>query len=248
MRVLVIAMLLAAGRAAGEPTHDFLGVLLAGETVELAPKSEGRIETVRVKPGDRVARGAVVAVLDVRPLRRQLAIAQAALAEAHRRVTRRLPLTRGLVAISSDELGTARLQMLEARARVQQLREALVATEVRAPFGGVVSARYADAGAIVGPGHPVVRLITEEAPRVRFAVPEDRIEDIAVGARVRIELKTPRLILVGVVETVAPEIDSAARMFFVVATLQAPPRSRWSSGRVARVAPITASARDTLVD
>src|SRR4051812_16415 len=71
-------------RAAG-----FVGVLLAGESVDIEPRSEGRIDEVLVKPGDRVLRGAPIARLDVRAIVHQLAIARAALAGASHRYTRR---------------------------------------------------------------------------------------------------------------------------------------------------------------
>src|SRR5690242_17521981 len=42
----------------------FLGVIVASESVDLTAPLEGRIESIRVQPGDRIRRGEIVATLD----------------------------------------------------------------------------------------------------------------------------------------------------------------------------------------
>ena len=69
------ALVSAAEEAPPEKT-SFLGVVLSGETADLAPKVDGRIESVLVRPGDRIRRGAVLARLDRRQMRRSVAVAQ----------------------------------------------------------------------------------------------------------------------------------------------------------------------------
>src|SRR5207302_2807991 len=88
---------------AAPPDPGFLGVVLLGESVELEPKVEGRVQAVFVKPGDQVARGARIAALDVKQLEEELTIAKAGYHEARRRLARRLPLARGLAAVTPEE-------------------------------------------------------------------------------------------------------------------------------------------------
>src|SRR5205823_4342735 len=57
-------------------------------------------------------------------------------------------------------------------ARVELLRVRLGERELRAPFDGIVAARYAAAGAVLSSGEKVVRLISTER-EVRFAIPND---------------------------------------------------------------------------
>jgi RND family efflux transporter MFP subunit len=216
----------------------FLGVLLAGETVEVAPKIEGRLEQVLVRPGDHVAKGAPVARLEVRTLRADLRLALASLADAKQRLKRRIPLAHGV--ISAEELADARAQVVARRNHVEHLKAGIADAFLPAPFEAVVAARYVNPGTFVGPSRPVVRLLSGDSIRVRFAIPETDAGKVAIRSRVRITVQPRGERFTGVVESVAPEVDAAARMIFAVATVDVPSEARaaLSSGMAARVSPL----------
>jgi len=244
------------------PDEEFLGVVLARQSVDVSAKLDGRIEQVHVQLGQRVPRNGVIATLDVRSIQQELAMAEAALeaAEAeHERAAleladarERLERSRNLgdlVAretlansqyqekIAAARVESARAQIAERRARAEQLRETIADATLRAPFEGVVAARYLDPGTVVTPGTPVISLISAGDLRLRFAVPEKRAADLAAGQRVSVRLETVPVQLQGTVEHVAPEVDAAARMVFVEARLESPesPKATIPSGAVARV-------------
>jgi multidrug efflux pump subunit AcrA (membrane-fusion protein) len=54
--------------------RGFLGVVLAGESVDVEATVDGRLPPVFVEPGDEVGRGAPIAQVDVRPLVRELRV------------------------------------------------------------------------------------------------------------------------------------------------------------------------------
>src|SRR5262245_27318778 len=60
----------------------WIGVILGGESVEIEPGVGGRIDKVFVNPGDRLERGDVIAELDIRSLRQDLVMTQAATEDA----------------------------------------------------------------------------------------------------------------------------------------------------------------------
>lgn len=223
-------------RVSAPAPRDYLGVVLSGESVELAPKTEGRLQSVLVKSGQHVARGAVVAELDVSSLKHALSVAQAALADAQQRLSRRTRLAAGV--LSQEELANARINVVEKRGRVTELKASLADAKLRAPFDGVVAARYLDAGAMAGPTHPIVRLLGGGDARVRFAVPEGESARVSTGERARVQVKALDVPLSARVESVAPEVDAATRMVFAVARLDVPPGVAQSltAGMVARVA------------
>jgi RND family efflux transporter MFP subunit len=229
----------------------FIGVLLSGEAVDVAPQFEARLEAVHVQLGDRVERGARVANLDARPIRRELAMARAALNAAQAQVSqarierdqsrqqldRRKDLS---AAVSKEELESARFklqkgkaalemaraQVAEKRAQVQQLREKLANVVLRAPFSGFVALRYVDRGAVVRPTQPVIRLLSTEGFRVRFAVPPARSKDVSIGRRLRVAVEALRTEIPGTISHAAQEIDAAAQMIFVEGKLEVPERLR----------------------
>jgi RND family efflux transporter MFP subunit len=216
--------------------RGFLGVVLTGETVEVASKAEGRLEEIFVKPGDHIKRGEPIAQLDVRTQREELRIAEAQLHEAHQRYVRRAPLLRG-GGISGEELSETRSAMLQAEARVRQLQQALAEARVVAPFDGVIAAKYYDIGAVVAPGHPIVRLLGKSDPKVRFAITEDKIASVSAGGKVRVHLDHVNVDVEGVIDSVNPEVDAGSRLSLGTAKLTVPQglQGRLSTGQVAWV-------------
>jgi RND family efflux transporter MFP subunit len=217
------------------PPRDFLGVLLTGQDVDIAPKVEGRVLTVVVKPGDRVHRNQVLAHMDVRAARESLHLAEATLADAKARLARRTGMAAGV--LSQEEISNAEALVLDRRARVGELRALINDAAVRAPFDGAVTTRFLDPGAMAGPARPIMRVVGGSDVRVRFAIPEEQTGSVAAGMRAHLSLKSQAQPLVAVVESVAPEVDAAARMTFAVARVELPPRgaAQLSAGMVARV-------------
>ncbi|HEY2746046.1 MAG TPA: efflux RND transporter periplasmic adaptor subunit [Polyangia bacterium] len=248
--------------------EEFLGVIMAPESVDVTSQLEGRVLGIGVRPGDFAATGALLATLDTRSARQSSIMATAELtaaeselekarierAEADERLERRqstveLRSEARVSTVSKEELATSQYQarlatvrvaaaeasVTEKRAHVAEARALVEAGELRAPFAGTVVARYADRGALLRKGAPVVRLIGAGELFVRFAVPEERAGDVASGDT--LVVTTGVMTLTAVVEKIAPEIDAASRTLFVEATLRVPPelRGRVRSGQVAHL-------------
>ena len=242
----------------------FVGVIVAHESVDIVPKASGRIKELLVRLGDKVGRDTVVARLDAEAARQDLHMAEASLhaaqaeldkttleaSHAHERAERRSPeAAHGEHLFSSEEVSDARYQdklsgplvmtaratVAEKAARVRQLRSALTDLDLRAPFDGTVSLRYVDAGAVVGPTTPILRLINPDDLWVRFAVPEGRAAEVAAGEKLRVALDAMNDVT-AVVEKIAPEVDAASRMVIAEAKLELPPaaKSRVRPGLAAR--------------
>jgi RND family efflux transporter MFP subunit len=243
--------------------HRFLGVILARSSVDVAARFEGRLRAVHVRLGDSVPSGGPIASLDVPSLRYDLRMAEAALqtaeaeqervnvelAEAAERFARRKALSAEALTSGEDlasaryqhklaeaRLSAVRAQLAEKRAHVEQLRQSNADAEIRAPFEGIVAARYVDPGANVTSATPIVRLISAGDLFVRFAVPEEKAATLAVGLPVRVGASDDRVSLCGNIAKVSPEIDAASRMVIVEARLDTPPAGApVLSGEMARV-------------
>jgi multidrug resistance efflux pump len=124
----------------------------------------------------------------------------------------------------------ARSRAAEQAARVRQLETSLSHNEIRAPFDGRVAARFADPGAVVGPGSPLVRLISAGDLLVRAAVPPD---PVAVTVRAQ-GFQVP-----GKIQRLAPEVDAASQMVLIEVQLAPTPEmeSRLQTGLVVDVSP-----------
>lgn len=144
--------------------------------------------------------------------------------------------------LAESTVDRAKHSVLEHGARVAQLKQMLAEAAIRAPFDGIVAARSAEVGTMVRAGSPVVRL-NSTSLWVRFAVPEDKAERIQLGERMRVlpnklmgaaasgepaggqEEKDKHPIIEVVVEKIAPEVDTASRMIFVEARVDAAAKS-----------------------
>ncbi len=228
----------------GPPAPGYFGIVLPAESAAIEPYVAGRVERVFVKPGDHIAKGDHIALLDSRSLEHELAAARAVYAGAASRLGRRLALanqpgsaTAAISVISTDELEAARFEAAKQLATVSALARSLADTRVTAPFDGMVAEQYLYPGAVAGPGHPILRIVGQGLPRLRFAVPGDEASRIAVGAPVRIELGSPPVRLPASVISVAPQVDTASGMVFAVANLPVPPdlQKPFMAGTPARV-------------
>ncbi|KFA90518.1 hemolysin D [Archangium violaceum Cb vi76] len=254
----------AASRTALE--EPFLGVIIAHETVNVSTRFDSRLEKLEVEVGQRVHAGQVLARLDTRSLRQDLAAAEAslqgsraeeqaarlALSEARAKKARYFtPRSLELGVYSQEELDKVRYEESTANARLraarsQTLQRSAEATELRqnlddatlvAPFDGVVAAKLSSPGARLAAGQPVLKLLGTGGWKVRFAVPEDAARRLQTGGPVEVKTVQRGLALDGTVESVAPEVDSAARLVFATATFNQPPPPEVSTGMVVHVRP-----------
>lgn len=229
--------------------RGYVGVVVARESVDIAPKAAGELVAVHVRVGDRVEAGEPIARLDDRLAREELEMTQASLhaakarhsqakisaAQARRAYEESKSLVRAGHASRSDlrEADSERLRSSAAvketqaetanlRASLRQRQRVLAETVLTAPFSGRIAERYADGGTVVAAGSRIVRLISGTAPWVRFAVPPADIGRLTVGDIVRTEVETLDASVRATVHQVTPEVDTASRLVFVEAQLEFP--------------------------
>ncbi|MEY4298453.1 MAG: hypothetical protein RLZZ423_1632 [Cyanobacteriota bacterium] len=140
------------------------GELGAFRKVNVSPKRQGVLEKLYVEEGDQVRAGQAIALMDSgdlddrqQELQAQLDSARAQLARSRSELERNEGLFRQK-AISQNDYNRIRATYLVDRASAQAAQQRLEQRgvegrelTVRAPFSGVITARYADPGAYVTP-------------------------------------------------------------------------------------------------
>ena len=208
------------------------GSLAAWQEAIVGAEANGlKVTEVRVNVGDRVQRGDVLAVLQADTLRAELAQAEAALAEATasaQEAKAQSDRARSLQqqgffsnaqlsqTLAADASAQARVQSARALVQLQNVR--LSQTLVRAPDAGVISARQATVGSVVGAGTELFRLIRQGRIEWRAEVTAAEIGRIQVGAPVNIKAASGQL-LQGKVRMVAPSVDAQTRNALVYVDL-----------------------------
>ena len=210
------------------------GSLAAWQEAVIGAEANGlKITEVRVNVGDRVQRGDVLAVLQSDTLRAELVQAEAALAEATasaQEAKAQSDRARSLQqqgffsnaqlsqTLAADASAQARVQSARAMVQLQTVR--LSQTQVRAPDAGVISARQATVGSVVGAGTELFRLIRQGRIEWRAEVTAAEIGRIQVGAPVQVKAASGQQ-LQGKVRMVAPSVDSQTRNAIVYVDLPA---------------------------
>lgn len=253
--------------ARSEKVATYVGVIVASETVNLSSELRGRLETVSVRPGERVSRGMVLAEIQPLNLPEQIVSAEAAvqvarsgvsqaetaLRLARERVSRveaapdmfsaeQRSVAMGARDTSEKELEAARARLVQAGSELQRLRGQSARRVLRAPSDGWVAARLLDPGALVEAGEPVVRLKRGDRYLLRFAVPPAEAARWAPGTPILWHPDGQEGSYEAAVARVAQQVDPASQMVFVEVDLDAASATGLvRDGLVVRVEPRVAS-------
>ncbi len=193
------------------------GTVEAARTADIASRVAAVIESVRVEEGAPVHAGDLLLSLDGRDLRARVRAAEAALQAAtaqHERV-------RALFA--RDASTRQELEAAEAgRAVAQADRDAAAAqvgyVEIRAPFDGVITGKWARAGDLAAPGRPLLSMQGAGLLRVTASVTRAQAERLAKGQSLEAVLEGGEAVAARV-SALAPAGDPASLRFLVKADL-----------------------------
>jgi RND family efflux transporter MFP subunit len=214
-------------------TEEVVGTVRAKLHASIEAKVSGRVETMRVTPGQIVRAGELLAQLDAREIQARLDQALA-LREQAVRDTERL---RGLLAqnaVSRQEFETVESRNRVAAASVTEAETMLGYTKIVAPFDGVVTHKFSDVGDLATPGRPLIELDDPKLLRLEADVPEALINRVQLGSTLRVGAALEGREIAAAVSEIAPVADPASRTFNV--TLDLPANAGLRAGQFARVA------------
>jgi len=222
------------GQLAGATTRDYAAEVHARIESRLAFRVGGKITKRPVNLGDRVTTGQALAQVDPSDLRFGQDAARAALSAAQVNYDqtaidfKRYQDLRAQGFISAADLerrnsglqaAKAQLDQARAQAGMQTNQAAYAVLAADAP--GVITAVYADVGAVVGAGTPVVSLAHDGPRDVVFAVPEDQLPIFrslqGKPGAVSVTLWGGKAAIPAAIREVAAAADPASRTFQVKA-------------------------------
>lgn len=208
------------------------GNIAAWQEASVGSEASGlRLSEVRANVGDTVQRGQVLAVFasesvaaDVAQARAGVAEAQAQAADAAANAERaRAFEANGMMSkqqisllLTGEQTAKARLDSAHALLAVQQIR--LKNAQVLAPDSGIISARGATVGAVVGAGAELFRLIRQGRLEWRGEVTSSEMARIKPGTAVMVSAASGTKLL-GKVRVVAPTVDPVSRNVLVYVDL-----------------------------
>jgi RND family efflux transporter MFP subunit len=163
----------------------------------LNAKVGGYVREIHAERGQAVKREQVLAVIEAPETQQDVAAAQSEAANKRRNADRARALAPGVV--SAQELENAVNDERVARANLRRASAQRGYTELRAPFDGVVTARYVDPGAFLPAGTsaaPIVEVGTVDRLRIFVYVGQDAAAFVRAGDSVTLwqdELPSKRI-------------------------------------------------------
>jgi RND family efflux transporter MFP subunit len=189
-------VLVATVAPAARPANAYTGVVAARTDSGLGFRVGGKIVERRVDPGDRVARGDTLLVLDVEDFALQLRAAQSRVRAAESQLRQaqdderrfRQLAANGAESQRTLELATTSLRVAQAeaaaaRAEASQIENRRSYSTLRADGDGVITEVRVDRGQVVAEGQIVVRLAHDGAREAVVDIPETQLARASSRAR-----------------------------------------------------------------
>ncbi len=218
---------------------NVVGNLIGATTVDVVPRTPGRLVSVNVKLGDAVRRGQQLAKIEDQEIVEQVKQAEASHQVAEATIRQReadlkfaqinLDRSKSLFdrqllprqslddaearsAAAFAQLDLARAQFSQAQARLEELRVNMANTSITSPVNGFVGKRNVDPGAWASNQAPVVSVVDISSVRLVANVVEKDLRLVNVGDPARVEVDAfPGETFAGQIARVAPVLDPATR-------------------------------------
>lgn len=215
------------------PRVELDGTLSAEQSASLGFKVGGKIGTLKVKVGDQVKAGSLLATLDSTEAGAQAAAASAqvraaeaqlALAQDSERRTQAMVQSGSFAEASgvqsSQQRALALAQLDAAKAQASLSRVSLGNHTLSAPFSGTVTRVPDGIGEVVGPGTPLFEIVNTKVLKLATTVSEHDANLLLPGAPVELVLENGKA--TGRVSAVLGTIDQKTRRVPVEASFDNP--------------------------
>lgn len=216
---------IAAAFAKYRPSRRYVGTVAPWLEARIGPQlTSAYVDTVLVRPGDRVQRAQVLATLDCRNASEQsraLAMQARALHATQEALAKETGRVSGLLEggyVSPNEVdrrvadsASKQAELLAANARLARASLEVDDCVLRAPFDGEVADRFLDPGAFARPGSPVLSVVDREQVRILLDVPETDCAVVEPGSEAKVRFLALGTTMVGKIARRAPAADSATR-------------------------------------
>ena len=223
---------------------ELVGTVQAVERAEISAKISGNIITLPVDLGSIVKQGELLVELSAGEISAQVQQAKTQYEQARRNLTREENL------LSKSAATPESVKSLQDAVRIAEAahRETLTMLEyarITAPFSGIITRKFVNAGDLATPGKPL--LILEEGSRLQVLtdIPEAMIGSVKKGDRLKVMIPSAGIVTEGTGAEVSPTADPTSRTAPV--KLRLPADERLRSGQFARVGLATAGAETLFV-
>jgi len=205
-------------------TLSAIGTVVAVHGVSVSADLPGVVDRIVFESGRTVKEGAVLAELDTRQERAQLAAAEAQAELSRLNLDRARGLREGGV-IAQADYDRAVAEHSQDVARVGEIRATIARKTIRAPFSGLLGIRQANLGQYLAAGDKIVPLQSLDPILVNFSVPQQEVGRMRKEGEIRVQAQgatRPGARLKARITAIDSVVDEATRNVQIQATLPNP--------------------------
>ncbi|HJW40750.1 MAG TPA: efflux RND transporter periplasmic adaptor subunit [Rhizomicrobium sp.] len=218
-----------------QPQLQAVGSLRAVNGADLSIELAGIVDKIGFNSGDDVAAGATLLELRAEDDIAHLHSLQASAALAQINYDRDAKQLK-IQAVSQAQLDSDAANLKNAQAQVAEQQAVVDKKTLRAPFAGHLGIRAVDVGQYLTAGTTIVTLQALDPIYVDFYLPQQALEQIKNGQKVRARIDTyPGVDFAGTISAINPKVEVDTRNIQVRATL-ANPDHRMLPGMFATIA------------
>lgn len=213
-----------------------IGTIEAFQKITVHPETGGILKSIHFEEGQEVKEGDLLFTIDDAKIRAELRGRQAALeeAEANRENARLIYQRRRR--LYEQNLGTeeardearTRYQALTAQlkrleAEIENIKETLEDTRIRAPFEGIAGEHMVDSGQLVNTETTLTSIMETQRLKISFTVPERYIGRVKTGQKIKVNIDAyPDKKFPGNVYFLDPQIALSTRSLRIKARMDNP--------------------------
>lgn len=160
---------------------ETVGKVKFADEVFVISQTPGEIKEVRVKLGDHVKGGDVIARIDDYYALQEFSMARLAYEQLQKDFNRYSDLAK-VQAVTQQQLEQLRLQMEGAQTKMASLERRLNDFIVKAPLEGIVNQVFVSRGNTTGPGTPVCEIVGGSSPRIEAKINPAQAVNLTIGA------------------------------------------------------------------
>ena len=237
------------------PTALYSATVMSRDDANLSAELAGRISWV-AEVGDRVQAGDTLVKLDDIFIKQEVIEEQATIqsekarfdlhskeVKSFKKLLQDNNVARNQLDQAISDQAVARSSMASAKARLTQAEERLRRTNIVAPFDGVVSERFLQAGEWANNGTTIVRLVSASNLEIQTHIPAASLQFISAGSELKYMDEVGNGI--GKVRTFVPIGGDASRLYELRIALNE--SANLTAGKLLRVAIPTEHRREAIL-
>lgn len=183
--IAVVAAVLALAACAKQDENKMQGWVEA-DLVFISPEEAGRLDSLNVREGQQVERGAALFTVDPELQQADVTVADANVTTARQSRDRARDLLKSASG-TQKALEDAESALQQAEARLNAAKTRLARRQASSPVAGTIEEIYFRPGETVPAGRPVVSVLPPANVKVRFYVSQQRLPSLKPGDPVTVQ-------------------------------------------------------------